>query len=501
MPQKFINKASLLFNTVFLLVFVLAEFFGFNLITPVKAAACNYQVVFFGTDKQSYGIYDTVKFHVKLQISGDMSQCTDRVYFQYYLKTKTNSKYYLGRDIVSLVGVVAERNFDDSGAFTVSLDKIDLVSTVPDPSNVVFILDVFGLINSSTSVLTNQQNTQLSIKVSGASIPGGGYPLTLTVGPVPDPATGTYIAAAGKTIKVWLQMKPEDVQTLTDNVDIFTTVNGNSYGKMEGVDKARLKNLADVYQEISLNPSGPLKTGQNDIAVKVTYTGQASTLVAGASVAIQGGSGFTNGGGKKYTCDAAQKKCIETTDGSGTDLATCQSSCSGGGNCSSNNDCANGLQVCRNSKCVFVSCSSDQDCTGSGEKCDINDTGYCYHQTTGGTCTPACTAGYTCQNGGCVQTSGGGANDQLYNPLPTDSLVATFLSIVRAFVVILAVFAVLFVMIGGFQMVMASGNEELYTKARKTITWAILGLVVALLSFSIIAIVQNLLKANINYPT
>ncbi len=87
--------------------------------------------------------------------------------------------------------------------------------------------------------------------------------------------------------------------------------------------------------------------------------------------------------------------------------------------------------------------------------------------------------------------------DCLYNPLPTDALTDVFLLIVKGFLGIVAIWGVMFIIVGGFRMVMAAGNEEAYTQAKKTITWAILGVVVALLSFSIMAIVQNLLHANI----
>ncbi|MCL5775239.1 MAG: hypothetical protein M1333_03450 [Patescibacteria group bacterium] len=67
-----------------------------------------------------------------------------------------------------------------------------------------------------------------------------------------------------------------------------------------------------------------------------------------------------------------------------------------------------------------------------------------------------------------------------------------FLYIVKGFLGIIGIWGVLFVIIGGFRMVMAAGNEEQYLAAKKTITWAILGVLVAVMSFSIIAIVQNL---------
>jgi len=85
----------------------------------------------------------------------------------------------------------------------------------------------------------------------------------------------------------------------------------------------------------------------------------------------------------------------------------------------------------------------------------------------------------------------------LYNPLPFNELTTTFLFIARGFLGIVAIWGVIFIIVGGFRMVMAQGDEEAYTKARKTVTWAVLGVVIAALSFSIIAIVQNLLGANV----
>lgn len=88
--------------------------------------------------------------------------------------------------------------------------------------------------------------------------------------------------------------------------------------------------------------------------------------------------------------------------------------------------------------------------------------------------------------------------DRLKNPLPVDNLTDTFLNIAKGFLAIIAIWAVMFVMVGGFRMVMSQGNEEAYGAAKKTVTWAILGLVVALLSFSIIAIVQNILGVDLD---
>lgn len=85
----------------------------------------------------------------------------------------------------------------------------------------------------------------------------------------------------------------------------------------------------------------------------------------------------------------------------------------------------------------------------------------------------------------------------IYNPLPEDELTNMFLFIAKGFLIITAIWGVMFIIIGGFRMVMAAGNEEDYIAAKKTITWAILGVVITMLSFSIIAIVQNILSVDV----
>jgi hypothetical protein len=49
------------------------------------------------------------------------------------------------------------------------------------------------------------------------------------------------------------------------------------------------------------------------------------------------------------------------------------------------------------------------------------------------------------------------------------------------------------IVIGGFRMVVSQGNEHGVGQAKKTITWAIVGLIVAVMAYSIVAIVQSLL--------
>lgn len=95
--------------------------------------------------------------------------------------------------------------------------------------------------------------------------------------------------------------------------------------------------------------------------------------------------------------------------------------------------------------------------------------------------------------------------EQLFNPLPSNELFCPtavcdltqmFLLIIRDFLQLLPIASVLFIIIGGFQMVASSGNEERLARAKRTVLWAILGLVIGILSFSIIAITQDFLKFN-----
>lgn len=92
--------------------------------------------------------------------------------------------------------------------------------------------------------------------------------------------------------------------------------------------------------------------------------------------------------------------------------------------------------------------------------------------------------------------------EQLYNPLPANEifcptaacdLVSMLLLILRNILQLIPIASVLFIVIGGFQMAASQGNQEKLLKAKRTIYWAIAGLVIALLSFSLIAIEKTLI--------
>ncbi len=120
----------------------------------------------------------------------------------------------------------------------------------------------------------------------------------------------------------------------------------------------------------------------------------------------------------------------------------------------------------------------------------------------------SCSPGLICSaaTGGTCSIAVGGQTSNSYatlvNPISKfDNLTALLVNIMKGFLGIIAVWAVAFIVIGGFRMVISSGQEEAILAAKKTITWAVLGLLVAVLSFAIIAIVQNLVGVNIPAAT
>lgn len=65
--------------------------------------------------------------------------------------------------------------------------------------------------------------------------------------------------------------------------------------------------------------------------------------------------------------------------------------------------------------------------------------------------------------------------------------------VVQILLLVAGSIAVIYLVVGGYQYIMARGNEEKTETARKTITSAIVGLVVIILAFAIITMVANIL--------
>lgn len=52
--------------------------------------------------------------------------------------------------------------------------------------------------------------------------------------------------------------------------------------------------------------------------------------------------------------------------------------------------------------------------------------------------------------------------------------------------------AILMIMIGGGMFLVGIGNDEMYTRAKTTIIWAVVGLLIAMFSYAIVKIIENI---------
>ena len=80
------------------------------------------------------------------------------------------------------------------------------------------------------------------------------------------------------------------------------------------------------------------------------------------------------------------------------------------------------------------------------------------------------------------------------NPIASDNLMDLIIYFTRYLLGIIAVIAVTMIVIAGFRMVISAGNQESVKAAQGMITWSLVGLVIALLAYSIVAIIQSVIK-------
>ena len=92
-----------------------------------------------------------------------------------------------------------------------------------------------------------------------------------------------------------------------------------------------------------------------------------------------------------------------------------------------------------------------------------------------------------------------------YHPpkLPTagtysaEALVGYIYTVIGALLAVSASVAVFFIFLSGFQLVTAMGNSEKIDQAKKTLFWAIGGLLIIILSFAIVHFIANLITNRI----
>ena len=86
-------------------------------------------------------------------------------------------------------------------------------------------------------------------------------------------------------------------------------------------------------------------------------------------------------------------------------------------------------------------------------------------------------------------------------PLPSDVTIPTLPGVdlqkivnfaIQSLLMVAAILAFIFFILGGISWITSAGNKEALEKAKKKLTYSILGLIIALLSFVIIRVLANI---------
>lgn len=83
----------------------------------------------------------------------------------------------------------------------------------------------------------------------------------------------------------------------------------------------------------------------------------------------------------------------------------------------------------------------------------------------------------------------------LNNPLKSTSLYCFFRDILTAFLNLLVVLAIFYLIYSGFQMVSARGNEKALTEAKQSFTYAVIGTAVLLGAWTIATIIKTTVES------
>ena len=81
-----------------------------------------------------------------------------------------------------------------------------------------------------------------------------------------------------------------------------------------------------------------------------------------------------------------------------------------------------------------------------------------------------------------------------FQPATGSDLPGKIQSITQMLLMLVSAVAILFIIVGGFQFILSAGDKERAKRARNTIIYSIIGLVVVFLSYVIIAFVIKQLK-------
>jgi len=88
--------------------------------------------------------------------------------------------------------------------------------------------------------------------------------------------------------------------------------------------------------------------------------------------------------------------------------------------------------------------------------------------------------------------------ETLPNPVGEASVIVIVGNVIRAMLGMLGAATLIMFVYGGFMMVFSAGNEERLKKGRGTLVWAIIGMAIALSSYSILSYLFKILATATN---
>jgi hypothetical protein len=81
-----------------------------------------------------------------------------------------------------------------------------------------------------------------------------------------------------------------------------------------------------------------------------------------------------------------------------------------------------------------------------------------------------------------------------YNPLEFDRPEELVVRIINALLLLVGILSVIMIIVGGLRMVASGGSEAQIKTGKQTIIWAVGGLIVSLMAFTIVAIIQSIIS-------
>ncbi len=470
------SKIKIFFKIFTFVFFLLGQVFVYGSYNTAQAV-CNYQAKI---ESDKYQVTPNETFNIRADIlrSGDLQDCSDSVQIHLEVKNKfggyqENTSAWAGFYTDPKLGTVATKTFPIKAS---GLSSNEFAT----PNSLEFRYRVTGVVSNLA------QSGSIKIDLSGNS--GGSFSIKL------NPLKALYSSTDRPTLDI--SADPASLSIPSSVSTIYVSVkNGSKEIVKHTVPKNLIYGSTFSTSAFAISSDNNFKSGANTLTVEL-YEAGTSTRLGQGTISFQVSTPDGSGVGPSVSV-VNPKSLYALGDTVVLQFSNMPTGWTGelqvGTNkfpISNNNfsftvDASKGFKDKQNNSITVLAYKQDKSAlTLSGTPININ-------------LDPNSQTGSGSGNGTGTTNTTPTLSETLVNPLPWDGLLETFLGITKGLLAGLAIWAVIAIIISGFRMVLAAGNEEAIATAKRSITWAILGLVVAILSFSIVAIVQNLLNVKI----